>query len=96
MTSSRRRRPATCPPWCELGHGTHLGEEDQVHVGGQLCVRNTLVRLCASVDPVSGVPDGPYVIVGTHEFTLAEVDTLVAALTSLTQQARGATPLAGA
>jgi hypothetical protein len=96
MSIPQHHRPGTCPPWCELGHGATVGEEDQVHVGGQLCVRNTLIRLCASVDPVSGTYDGPYVIVGSHEYTLAEVDALVAALTSLAAQAREATPLAEA
>jgi hypothetical protein len=75
-------------------HGLHRGEEDQVHVSAQLCVRNTLVRLCTSIDPATGLQDGPYVLVGAHEYTLGEVDDLVAALTSLTERAREATPRA--
>lgn len=91
MTDQTWRSPG-CPSWCVLGHGVHLGEEDLVHVSAQLCVRNTLIRLCSSVDPESGDQDGPYVVVGASEFTLEEVDALARALTSLAAQARAATP----
>lgn len=84
--------PPTCPPWCTLGHGVHLGEEDLVHISRQLCVRNTLVRVCTTVDPDTGEQDGPYVLVGAQEFSLEEVDALVEALTSLADQARGGGP----
>ena len=101
MSSKQARRPATCPSWCEMGHGVNLGEEDLVHVSGQLCVRNTLIRLCSSVDPETGEQDGPYVLLGPNEYTLDEVDDLVTALTSLSDQARAGqmrvpTPRAGA
>jgi hypothetical protein len=81
-------RPPTCPPWCELGHGTHLGEDDTVHIGGQLCVRNALLRLCSTADPDTGEVDGPYVLMGSQEFTIDEVEELVWALTSLVSLAR--------
>jgi hypothetical protein len=96
MTSQQTRRPPTCPPWCVMGHGVHLGEEDQVHVSSQLCVRNTLIRLCTSIDPETGLQDGPYVLMGGSEFTLDEVDDLVDALRSLATEARIPTPRAGA
>ena len=99
MSSTSSKRPATCPQWCELGHGTQLGEEDQVHVSGQLCVRNTLIRLCTSIDPDTGLQDGPYVLMGQHEYSLDEVDALVDALATLAKQARALripTPRAGA
>jgi hypothetical protein len=95
MSNDRDRRPSSCPPWCELGHGTHLGEDDHVHVGGQLCVRNTLIRLCSSVDPGTGTVDGPYVLMGADEFTLGEVDALVDALRLLAAQGRGITEQGG-
>jgi hypothetical protein len=85
----KKNRPATCPPWCEMGHGIHLGEEDQVHISRQLCVRNTLMRLCATIDPGTGEMDGPYVLMGTQEFDLGEVDALIAALTQLAEDAKG-------
>lgn len=80
-------RPVGCPPWCDLTHGHHTGEDDTVHVGSQLCVRNTLLRLCSSVDPVTGDRDGPYVLMGAWELSLDEVDQLVTALTTLRSQA---------
>jgi hypothetical protein len=89
MKSTRTGRPAACPSWCVLGHGVHLGEEDQVHVSAQLCVRNTLIRLCTSIDPGTGLQDGPYVMMGSNEYTLGEVDALVEALTALAGEARG-------
>ena len=88
---SSPERPATCPPWCVLGHGVHLGEEDQVHVSDQLCVRSSLIRLCVTVDPATGAEDGPYVLVGAQEYTLAEADAVVEALTSLIARARDVT-----
>jgi hypothetical protein len=91
MSNDRDRRPSSCAPWCELGHGTHVGEEDHVHVGGQLCVHNTMIRLCSSVDPGTGAVDGPYVLMGADEFTLGEVDALVAALRLLAAKGRGTT-----
>ena len=87
-------QPPTCPPWCELGHGAHTGEDDTVHIGGQLCVRNTLVRLCCTVDPETGQQDGPYVLMGSQEFDLPEVDDLVEALSRLAAEARDAPPRA--
>lgn len=88
MKSTRTGRPPTCPPWCVLGHGVQLGEEDQVHVSDQLCVRNTLIRLCTSIDPVTGLQDGPYVMMGSQEYTLDQADSLLDALSSLAEQAR--------
>jgi hypothetical protein len=84
----QKNRPATCPPWCDMGHGRLLGEEDQVHVSRQICVRQTLIRLCATIDPDTAEMDGPYVLMGTQEFDLAEVDALIAALTKLSHDAR--------
>lgn len=92
MEATRSGRPPTCPAWCVLGHGVQLGEEDQVHVSAQLCVRNTLIRLCTSIDPDTGLQDGPYVMMGADEYTLDEVDALVGALTSLAGEARASLP----
>jgi hypothetical protein len=72
-----------------MGHGIHLGEEDQVHISRQLCVRTMLMRLCATIDPDTAEMDGPYVLMGTQEFDLGEVDALIAALTQLAQDAKG-------
>ncbi|HEX5769594.1 MAG TPA: hypothetical protein VFY11_01430, partial [Nocardioidaceae bacterium] len=68
------------------------GEDDHVHIGGQLCVRNTLMRLCSTIDPATGEQDGPYVLMGTQEFTIDEVGELIAALTALAARAEPRIP----
>jgi len=88
MSNEQGGRPATCPPWCVMTHGVHLGEEDQVHVSGQFCIRNTLIRLCSTIDPVSREQDGPYVLLGHHEYSLDEAGDLVDVLLSFISQAR--------
>ena len=92
MRDEQTRRPAGCPRWCVLGHGVNLGEDDHVHVSAQLCVRNTLIRLCSSLDPETGQVDGPYVLMGHSEYTLGEVDELVQALNALRDQAAPRVP----
>ena len=85
---ARPARPATCPDWCARRHGERLGEDDQVHASGQLMVRRTLLRLCTTIDPETGAQDGPYVLVGSDEYTLHEADVLIAALTQLVDAGR--------
>jgi|SRR4051812_25108291 hypothetical protein len=66
-------RTAGCPPWCVVVHGDVLGEEDWIHQGAPVALGEGLdARLCMSVDPERGVVDGPYVLVGSAEYTLAE------------------------
>lgn len=96
MSQQTTGRPPTCPPWCTLGHGVHLGEEDLVHISRQHCVRNTLLRICCTLDPETGEQDGPYLLLGAQEFSLEEVDVLVGALTDLAEQARGGHAVTGA
>ena len=67
----------TCPQWCVTGHGAHLGEEDWIHLSEPLAVADgTLARLCMSVDPLTGAADGPYVVIGSTEYTLSEAEAL--------------------
>ena len=74
-----------CPPWCVSRHGLHDGEEDWVHVGEPLPVADGLhAQLCMSVDPESGRQDGPVVLIGATELTLAAAATLGTALVQLT------------
>jgi hypothetical protein len=73
-----------CPPWCATEHGVHLGEEDWVHTSVALAVADGVVaRLCLSVDPASGSQDGPYVLIGATEYTLAEARALGDSLMAL-------------
>lgn len=87
--TAKQARPATCPDWCARRHGDQADDDDQVHVSGQLMVRRTLLRLCTTIDPESGAQDGPYVLVGSEEYTLHEADVLIAALTQLVDEGRG-------
>jgi hypothetical protein len=73
-----------CPGWCSTMHGTSLGEEDWIHVGEPLPIADgTLAQLCISIDPDTGVEDGPYVLIGSAEYTLAEAVALGTALVAL-------------
>ncbi|GAA2018502.1 hypothetical protein GCM10009740_02910 [Terrabacter terrae] len=74
-----------CPSWCVTEHGVHQGEEDWVHVGKPLPVVDGLhAQLCMSVDPESGRQDGPVVLIGATELTLAAAAALGTALVKLT------------
>lgn len=88
MGSSQVSRTLSCPSWCTVRHRADRGEEDLVHVSGALVVRRTLLRLAMTVDPDTGQPDGPYVLVGSDEYSLHEADVLIAALTQLVDEAR--------
>ncbi len=96
MTASHHENLPPCPSWCAMRHGQHAGEEDQIHVSSSIFVHNSMVRMCMTTDPVTGMQDGPYVLIGSDEYTLAETSTLVDVLSSLLTQAEDATPHAGA
>ncbi len=87
--TAKQARTASCPAWCARRHGERPGEDDSVHVSGQLLVRRTVLRLCTTIDPGTGTQDGPYVLVGADEYTLHEADVLIAALTQLVDEGRG-------
>ncbi|WP_411720417.1 DUF6907 domain-containing protein [Mycetocola sp.] len=84
MSRFDRAAPATdahkrpdCPCWCITKHDTARGEDDWVHEGVPLDVEDgILARLCMSVDPGTGAVDGPYVVVGARELTVAEAEAL--------------------
>jgi hypothetical protein len=82
-----------CPPWCATRHGVSLGEEDWVHVSEPLAVADdTLARLCMSIDPETGAVDGPYLIIGTREYTLPEAEALAGSLMDMVSLGAGVTP----
>jgi hypothetical protein len=87
MTSLYDASPGTCPTWCTRRHGENAGEEDLVHISDSVFVRNTMIRLCTSIDPATGMQDGPYVLVGSEEYSLTETSTLVDVLTNLLSKA---------
>ena len=80
--------PSSCPAWCARSHGEVGGEDDTVHVSELAVAGNRLLRLCATIDPVTGEQDGPYILVGHQELTLDEAEDLLAALTTLVSQGR--------
>jgi hypothetical protein len=82
---SDRGRPPTCPTWCIVRHGAVEGEDDHVHVSSALLVRRTVLRLAATIDPHTGVVDGPHVLAGPEEYSLHEADALIDALTQLVE-----------
>lgn len=96
MTRSRIVRPPTCPAWCVQRHGERLGEDDSIHVSGELLVRGLSLRLCSSVDPATHETEGPYVLVGPEEFTLHQADALIDALTQLVDAGMALTRREGA
>ena len=94
MTGSAKRlrpRPPGCPTWCVQRHGIREGEDDAIHVSGELLVRGTSLRLCTTIDPATLQGDGPYVLVGGEEYSLHEADALIDALTQLVDEGMGLT-----
>jgi len=83
----------TCPAWCRVAHGEHRGEDDLVHLGGALQVRQTVLLLSSSVDPDTGVQNDPVVHVGGEEYALYEAEALIDALTHLVDEGTGRTQL---
>lgn len=76
----------TCPAWCRTRHAAAAGEDDWLHVSEPLVLADDVIaRLCMSVDPRTDEADGPYVIVGTREYSLAEAAELGASLIQLAE-----------
>jgi hypothetical protein len=73
----------TCPPWCVTEHGVHLGDEDWLHTSTPLLIDGIMARLCLSINPETGSEDGPYVVIGSTEYTLFEARSLGEALIAL-------------
>jgi len=80
-----------CPPWCVTAHGAHTGEEDWLHLGEPLAItgEGTTARLCLSIDPGTGTVDGPYILIGSSQYTPTATIALSQALIAL---ATAATP----
>jgi len=73
-----------CPDWCVTHHGSHLGEENWLHLSEPLTLDDGVVaRLCLSAEPGEDAADGPYVLIGTTEYTVQEAEALGATLVAL-------------
>lgn len=78
---------ASCPSWCANKHGVHRGEEDWLHLSEPLPIADGVsARLCLSIDPVTRAQDGPYIVVGTQEYTLPQAQALGASLLAMANQ----------
>ncbi|WP_426324917.1 DUF6907 domain-containing protein [Microbacterium sp. E-13] len=87
----------TCPAWCRTLHGVSEGEDDWLHVSEPLVVSDDVTaRLCMSVDPRTHEADGPYVLVGSREYSLADAEQLGERLIELTATAASVTPRSAA
>lgn len=76
-----------CPDWCVAPHGRYRGEEDWIHLGEPLRLTRDGIRaqLCLSVDPATGVHDGPYVLIGSTEYSPVAAAALGRALMGLAE-----------
>jgi hypothetical protein len=73
-----------CPVWCATRHGFHAGEEDWVHTSQPLSLDDhTVANLCMSIDPTTGAQDGPFVMIGSAEYSLDQAGRIGAALIGL-------------
>ena len=86
-TSSRLRAGAgraDCPSWCVVEHDPEGGEEDWVHRGEPLHLgEGVTAQLVMSADPRTGEQDGPYVLIGSTEYTLEEAAAVGIAISAL-------------
>ncbi len=77
-----------CPGWCVLIHGGVAGEEDWLHESGSVPMGNGIdAQLCMSIAPDGSSSDGPYLIAGDCEYSLAEARALALSLIALTDSA---------
>ena len=75
-----------CPPWCTADHGVQAGEEDWLHVSAPVFLTDGVAaRLCLSIDPATGAQDGPFVLIGTTEYTLQEATAVGIAIIGIVQ-----------
>ena len=78
-----------CPSWCVSAHGSQYGEEDWVHTSEPMTLTDRLlVRVCMTVDPSGTTRDGPYVLIGSAEFTPDEANDVGLAIQALATVAR--------
>jgi hypothetical protein len=73
-----------CPSWCVTGHRAELGEEDWLHCSEPMTFVDGLPALLAmSIDPGTGEVDGPYVMIGSSEYSVTEAIDLAEGLLRL-------------
>ncbi len=74
----------TCPDWCVARHGDYGGEEDWLHISEPLVLTDgALAKLATSIDPATGTQDGPFVLIGSTEYSLEQAERIGAALVAM-------------
>ncbi len=64
---------ALCPSWCVAAHGATVGEEDWLHTSEPVrLTADVRAHLMMSIDPETCRVDGPFLLIGDTELTLAE------------------------
>ncbi len=96
MTLNPLPAPTGCPVWCTAEHGLYAGEDDQLHTGAPLFLTDMVTALlCATVDPSTGVTDGPYLLVDGEEWTPDHARSVGRALIALADASAQPTPRPG-
>lgn len=76
-----------CPRWCAAPHGAFAGEEDWIHESEPIVLTEGVsARLRMSVDPATGAEDGPYLFIGSSEYSLQGAAALATSLGALAAQ----------
>jgi len=74
----------SCPPWCSAAHGEFAGEEDWIHESEPVALADGLLAgLRMSIDPFTGLEDGPYIVIGSQEYTVEVAGALGQSLSAL-------------
>ena len=74
----------TCPGWCAISHGVHMGEEDWLHRSNPISLDDgTFANLCMSINPATGAQDGPFIVIGATEYSLEQAEHIGAALMAM-------------
>ena len=80
----------TCPSWCTVAHGVNLGEEDWLHLSEPVRIASAVsAQLCMSIDPLTHVQDGPFLLIGATEYTLSQAEALCSSLAALIAKGSG-------
>ena len=78
-----------CPTWCVTAHLSIDDEESWIHVSEPLALTiDVTARLVTSIEPDTGLCDGPYLMVGDTEYALDRAAALAEALAGLVRNGR--------
>jgi hypothetical protein len=79
-----------CPRWCVTAHDPALGEDDWVHASEPVMLTAGVpARLCMTIDPVTAMEDGPYVLIGDAQYTPVQAEQVATELMALARVSPG-------